>query len=74
VYVILVVPDVMPHNTPVAPSIVPTAKELLAHVPPGVDVVNVVHEPVHTCRLPVMLAGRAYTVTIALAEQVVGKV
>src|ERR1043165_2478246 len=64
----------MPVSTPVVASIVPTPGVVLIHVPPGVVVVNVVVLPVHTCSEPPILAGSAYTVTFALAWQVVGSV
>lgn len=65
----MVVPLAMPVSTPVAKSIVPTVGVVVAHVPPGVVVVNVVVLPAHTCRLPVIGAGNAYTVTVADAVQ-----
>jgi hypothetical protein len=74
VYVIVVVPLEIPVSTPVVTSIVPTAGVVLAHVPPGVVVVSVVVPFTHTCKEPPILAGNAYTVTVALDVHVVGRV
>ena len=62
VYVMLVVPPLMPATTPV-PFIVPMAVALLIHVPPAVASSRSVVCPTQTNALPVIAAGDASTVT-----------
>ena len=61
-----------PVTTPLATSTVATAVLLLAQVPPGVEVVSADVRPSHTCNVPVMFPGSAYTVTMFVTKQVVG--
>lgn len=64
----------MPVATPVAETMVPTLGVTLLHVPPGVALLNVVVADWQMARVPVMAAGRASTVTVAIARQPVGNV
>ena len=43
---------------------------LLLQVPPGVPSVNVVEDPAHTLVAPPIEAGKALTLTVAVAEAV----
>ena len=74
VYDITEVPDDTPVTTPVAGSTVATAGVALLHVPPAVASPNVVVDPTHTERVPVIAAGNGLTVTVAVREHPVGKV
>ncbi|GAA4461890.1 hypothetical protein GCM10023093_07440 [Nemorincola caseinilytica] len=62
-YVIDIVPEDMPHITPVADAIVPIDGELLDHVPPDGVPDNTVHAPVHITG-PEMPDGGRFTVTV----------
>src|SRR5262245_17973799 len=62
VYTMLDVPAVRPVTTP-AVLIVPTARLLLLHVPPGVELFSVVVAPTTVCIPPVIALGKARTVT-----------
>jgi hypothetical protein len=66
VYEIVDVPLAAPVTIPVA-FMVPTAGLLLLHVPPVVTQARVIVSAAQTLAGPVMVAGRAYTVTIAVA-------
>ena len=47
---------------------------LLIHVPPEVTSVNAVVSPEHTAVAPIITPGNGFTITVVVAEQVVGKV
>lgn len=69
VYVIVAVPALMPATAPsVAPTVAVVAS-LLLHVPPVVVLLKVVTEPSQTLAVPVMPAGIAITVTVAVVLQ-----
>jgi hypothetical protein len=70
-YVIVVVPAATPVTTPDA-SIVAFAGVPLVHVPPVVTLFNVVVRPSQTVSVPVIVAGSALTVTVAVVMQPVG--
>jgi hypothetical protein len=70
--VMIVVPGKLPVTTPVPASIVATAVVLLLQLTPAVALPKAVVAPWHTCGLPVMAAGNAFTVTPAVAIQPVG--
>jgi hypothetical protein len=73
VYVIPAVPETMPATLP-EPSTAAMLVAPLPHVPPVVASVSSVTEPAHTVFVPVIIDGNGLTVTISVAEQVVGKV
>lgn len=57
VYVTSQVPAATPVTAPVVAFTVATVAQLIAQVPPGVDVVNIPVDPAHTCSDPVMADG-----------------
>ena len=61
-------PLLMPVSTPVV-EIVPTAPLTLLHVPPVLASVSAVVSPLHTARVPVIIAGCRSTVTMVVAAQ-----
>lgn len=65
VYKITEVPADMPVTMPL---VLPTVQlpDPLPHKPPVVASVSVVLAPVHTLKVPTMVAGKAFTVTIAV--------
>jgi hypothetical protein len=69
-----VVPAVSPHTTPDKEPTVATAGLLLLHVPPVIALVNVLHEPSHTCGVPVIGYGARMMVTTFVAIHPVDKV
>jgi len=73
VYVIDNVPDVTPVTIPVEPTVA-NAVLLLAQVPPPVASVSPIVDPTHTVAGPEIFAGNAFTVTVRVAIQPVGKV
>jgi len=60
-------PPVRVVTIPVA-LMVPTAVLLLLHAPPGVTSASEVVPPAHTLVMPLIAAGVACTVTVALTE------
>jgi hypothetical protein len=59
-------PGAPPVTTPVVATTGAIDVLLLVHVPPGGPLVKVVVNPTHTLRIPVITAGKGYTVTIAV--------
>lgn len=59
---------------PVDDPIVATEVTLLVHVPPGIASLRLVTDPAQTDVLPVMFAGKGFTVTTTDRAQVVGSV
>ena len=74
VYVIIAVPASAPPTVPVPTPTTATEISLLDQTPPAVISVSAIVNPAQTFVVPVMAAGSAYTVTIVLARQPVGKV
>jgi hypothetical protein len=72
-YVIAVVPEAMPATTPAA-SIDALAGILLVQVPPAVVLASEVVRPWHTVSVPVIAAGNALTVAVAVVIQPEGNV
>lgn len=70
----MVVPAVMPVATPVVDDIVAIPVEELLHVPSNGPLKLVVVCPIHTCSVPVIGSGMAFTVTTAVTEQPVPSV
>jgi hypothetical protein len=68
VYVIVAVPAAIPVTTPVV-LIVAVNALLLVHVPPVVVLARVVVLPSHTAWVPVIVAGKAFTVIVADVSQ-----
>jgi hypothetical protein len=64
VYVIVAVPVATPVTIPLVNPMVATDVALLLHVPPVVELVNVVVPPEHALAVPDMEAGNALTVTV----------
>ena len=63
----MVVPVVIPHTTPVEALTVPTAVLLLLHVPvppDAVELLNVMHDPVHTDVAPFIVPATGITFTV----------
>ena len=73
-YVIYAVPPDIPVTNPVVAPIVAFVMSLLAHVPPGVELLSVVVNPSHTCRLPMMPTGIGFTVMSLVEKQPVDNV
>jgi hypothetical protein len=71
-YVIVVVPAVMPHNTPVVEPIVPTEVVLLLHVPPGTELLSVVQLPTHAVGPPVIAPGIGQNLTVHVCDVKLG--
>lgn len=69
VYVISVVPLLMPDTTPVPDPTVAILKFPLVQVPPPGEEVNVVIEPAHKTAAPVIAAGVVLTVICLVAIQ-----
>ncbi|WP_345078726.1 hypothetical protein [Nemorincola caseinilytica] len=69
VYEIRLVPTETAVTMPVLDPTVAIDVALLVHVPPVVAEDNVVVAPIHTDRVPVIVAGAAITVTIAVLMQ-----
>ena len=67
-YTIAIVPAPPPVTIPVVLPIVPDPAAL--HVPPVVASVKLVVRPLHTVRVPVIIPGNAFTVTILVAVTV----
>jgi hypothetical protein len=65
----LLTPEARPDTIPLRDPIVATARALLLHEPPVVVLLNVVVLPTHTLVVPVIAAGSAFTVTIAVMLQ-----
>lgn len=63
------VPAETPVAMPVLLPIVATEVVPLDHVPPGVTSASVVVSPWQTAKVPVIAAGRGFTVTIVVAIQ-----
>jgi len=76
VYVMVgaVPPDAIPVTIPVADPTVALDMSLLVHAPPAGVEFNVVVAPAQTVGLPLIGVGEAFTVTVAVREQVVAKV
>lgn len=72
VYVMILIPAVLPVTTPVAAA-TEALLLLLVHVPPVVVFVNKVVEPTHIVLLPPITAGNGLIVTMAVAKQPVDK-
>jgi hypothetical protein len=66
--VIVAEPADTPVITPV-PLTVAIASSLLVQLPPAVALANIVVEPSHTAVPPVMFAGSAFTITVAVDIQ-----
>jgi hypothetical protein len=62
--VISVVPADKPVTTPVDELTVPTVRLLLAQVPPDVELVTVTVNDSHTDKVPPIVFGSGFTVTI----------
>lgn len=76
-YVIVAVPVVNtapPVTSPVVDPILAITVALLLQIPPVGTSLNEVVRPAHTERVPLMAEGNAYTVTVAVIIQPVGKV
>lgn len=74
VYVIIEVPGPTPTATPVVEPIVATDVVPLLHVPPTVEVLNVVDAPWQILVVPVMAAGNGITVNVFVVKQLLGSV
>jgi hypothetical protein len=72
--VVIAVPALMPVITPVEEPIVATVVVPLTHVPPPVASVTVIVLPTQTVVLPAMVSGSAFTVSVLVMIQPVGKV
>ena len=72
VYVIVLVPVDMPVTKPLVEPIV-TLPLLLLQVPPPIESVNVIFEPIHIGRLPFIAPGNASIETIVVEKQPVGR-
>jgi hypothetical protein len=72
VYVMVVVPGLLPVTTPLAEPIVAINGTLLTHVPPVVISVREVVLPTQTERVPPIAGGSALIVTTVVALQPVG--
>jgi hypothetical protein len=68
------VPGVIPNTIPVAEPIVATLVVPLLQLPPGVALLSVVVCPTHILIVPVMGAGKQFTVTALVVKQVLGSV
>ena len=68
-YVMVAVPAVTPVTKPVDDPTVAIVVEPLLHVPPPVASLSVVVVAIHTCVVPVIEGGSAFTVTVAIAWQ-----
>ena len=66
--VMAAVPAVIPVTTPVD-EMVAADRLPLIHVTPGVASVSVIIDPAHTLPAPVIAAGVAFTVTVAVTVQ-----
>jgi len=66
-------PAVTPVTTPPA-VIVATAGVPLLHIPSAVASLKVVVDPTHTLVVPVIAAGKGFTVTVVVTAHPVGKV
>jgi len=73
VYVMVVVPDVLPVTSPPA-SIVATGGLLLAHVPPVSTSLSDDVAPIHTFRLPAIACGDGLIVSTVVVRQPVPSV
>jgi len=73
VYVIVAVPVALPVTTPDGDTEA-VAPDELAHVPPAVASLSAVVSPTHTFMVPVMPAGKGFTVTTAMLVQPVGSI
>lgn len=71
VYVIVVLPALMPLTTPVL-LIVADEGLLLLQIPPALALDKVVVEPAHTAGVPAIAAGSGRTFTVAVRIQPVG--
>jgi hypothetical protein len=69
VYMIVVVPEVMPVTTPVTAFMVATDSSLLLHSPPVVAELKATLLPAQIVRGPVMVAGVAPVVTVIVLKQ-----
>ena len=69
VYEMITVPDEIPVTIPEAEPIVAIEVILLPQAPPGTASLQVVVEPTHTFKVPVIGAGPGETVTVMLAVQ-----
>jgi hypothetical protein len=67
-------PAVSPVIMPVLASTDATSVLLLLHIPPEVELVNVVVTPVQTEDDPDIEEGNAFTVIVAVADEAVGVV
>jgi hypothetical protein len=74
VYVIFAVPAATPSTIPVPGPIAATDGLLLPHPPLGEASVSVVLNPSHTCIVPLIDAGKGFTVTIFEEIHPVGNV
>lgn len=68
VYDTIVVPATSPLTTPVL-LIVAAVGLVLLHTPPVLVVLSVVVLPTHTCAVPVIVLGSAFTVIVVLLIQ-----
>ena len=68
------VPAAIPVTTPEEEPIVAKAGSLLTHTPPAGVEFNVVVKPIQTLPAPVIVVGKAFTVTAAKLEQPAGVV
>jgi len=68
-YVIVALPEIPPVRRPDVAFTDATLLLLLLHVPPPVGLPSIWPEPEHTCRLPVIASGTAFTVTILVCIQ-----
>lgn len=69
VYDITAKPVFTPVTIPLDEPTVAMIRLLLAHVPPGVELLSVTDEPIHSVLEPVMPGGGAFTVTCLVALQ-----
>jgi hypothetical protein len=74
VYVIVVVPAAIPVTTPVLRPTVATLVALLAYVPPDVELLMVVDEPVQTLAVPESVPAPDVIVTVVVRAQPVASV
>lgn len=65
-----VVPPLTPHTSPVPGSTVATPVLLLLHAPGPVASLSVMNELTQTAPGPVIDAGNGFTVTVAVAAQI----
>jgi len=64
VYVIVAEPVATPVTAPVTEVTEAVVGRLLLHVPPGVASVSIIVWPWHTVGLPMIVAGKGFTVTV----------